>query len=107
MALTKAAKYATVRVAESAPVVLAYQLGGVRAFQVGHGLQVSFDVSNGLAGKTARVDLVDLKGHIVSTATGKALVGANTVAVEAPLSGLYVVRVRLGGKQSVTKVLVR
>ena len=107
VALTKAAKYATVRVAESAPVVLAYQLGGVRAFQVGHGLQVSFDVSNGLAGKTARVDLVDLKGHIVSTATGKALVGANTVAVEAPLSGLYVVRVRLGGKQSVTKVLVR
>ena len=105
--LAKAGKRATVRVAESAPVVLAYELGGVRVLQAGRGLQVSFDASNGLAGKTARVDLVDLKGHVVSTATGKALVGANTVAVEAPLSGLYVVRVRLGGKQSATKVLVR
>ena len=105
--LAKAGKRATVRVAESAPVVLAYELGGVRVLQAGRGLQVSFDASNGLAGKTARVDLVDLKGHVVSTATGKALVGANTVAVEAPLSGLYVVRVRLGGKQSTAKVLVR
>ena len=105
--LAKAGKRATVRVAESAPVVLAYELGGVRVLQAGRGLQVSFDVSNGLAGKTARVDLVDLKGHVVSTATGKALVGANTVAVEVPLSGLYVVRVRLGGKQSTAKVLVR
>ena len=105
--LAKAGKRATVRVAESAPVVLAYELGGVRVLQAGRGLQVSFDASNGLAGKTARVDLVDLKGHVVSAATGKALVGANTVAVEAPLSGLYVVRVRLGGKQSTAKVLVR
>lgn len=107
VALTRTAKYATVRVAESAKVELAYRLDGVRAFQVGHGLQVSFTATDGLAGSAVQVDLIDLKGHIAAKASGKAQIGTNTLSLDAPKAGVYMLRVRAGSQVQTGRIMVK
>ncbi|MBR5692606.1 MAG: T9SS type A sorting domain-containing protein [Fibrobacter sp.] len=107
VALTRTAKYATVRVAESAKVELAYRLDGVRAFQVGHGLQVSFTATDGLAGSAVQVDLIDLKGHVAAKASGKAQIGTNTLSLDAPKTGVYMLRVRAGSQVQTGRIMVK
>lgn len=107
VALTRTAKYATVRVAESAKVELAYRLDGVRAFQVGHGLQVSFTATDGLAGSAVQVDLIDLKGHVAAKASGKAQIGTNTLSLDAPKAGVYMLRVRAGSQVQTGRIMVK
>ncbi|WP_405337626.1 T9SS type A sorting domain-containing protein [Fibrobacter sp.] len=104
--LKSAAKTATVRVAPSAKVVAENTLKGLRMARLGNRLQVSFDAS-GLAGTNARVDILDMKGHVMSTVTAKTLEGSNALVLDAPQSGLYMLRVRAGSEQQVKKVLVR
>ena len=107
VALGSMAKTATVRVAPSARVTVASRLDGLRALHTGSGLQVSFDVSESLAGERVRVELLDTKGKVMSSASGKAVSGTNSMQLETPKSGLYMVRVRVGSKQAVVNVLVK
>ena len=107
VALGSMAKTATVRVAPSARVTVAQKLDGLRALHTGNGLQVSFNVSESLAGQRTRVELLDTKGKVLSSASGKAVSGSNSMQVDTPKSGLYMVRVRVGSKQAVVNVLVK
>lgn len=105
--LKKSATSATVRVAAGPAKTLVYQLNGLRAMKVGSGLQVYFNATDGLAGTTAHVDLMDMNGKVVSSAMAKTVLGVNAVAVSAPRSGLYVLRVRAGNKLQSGQVLVK
>lgn len=104
--LKSSAKMATVRVAPAAKVVAKNTLKGLRTARLGNRLQVTFDAS-GLAGTNARVDIVDLKGNVKSTATAKTVEGSNALVLDAPQSGLYMLRVRAGSQQQAVKILVR
>jgi hypothetical protein len=107
VAIGSLAKTATVRVAPSAGTIVAQKLNGLRAFQAGNSLQVGFQVSESLAGATAYVEILDMKGKVLSSASGTAVSGANTMTLQAPKSGLYMVRVRVGGKQAAGSVAVK
>ena len=101
------AKTATVRVAPSARTVVAQKLNGLRAFQSGNALQVGFQVSEGLAGNRAYVEILDMKGKVLSSASGTAVSGSNSMTLQAPKSGLYMVRVRVGSKQAAGSIAVK
>jgi hypothetical protein len=106
--LKSSATTATVRVAPSARVVAASVLKGLRAARLGgNRLQVSFDASEGLAGTNAYVDLIDVRGHGVSTVSTKTVVGKNALVLDAPKAGLYVIRVRAGTQRQSAKVVVK
>lgn len=105
--LSTTAKSANIRVAKSARKVVASTLQGLRAHDLGSALQVGFDVSEGLAGANARVDLVDTKGHVVNTASFKAENGRNEVSLERPVRGLYVLRAVVGREIAVQKIMVK
>lgn len=105
--LSTTPKVANIRVAKSARPILAQNLQGLFARAAGNTLQVGFDVSEGLAGARARVDLVDMKGHVVNTASFKAESGRNEVSLEKPKGGLYILRAAAGSKVATQKVLLR
>ena len=107
VSLTKSAKQATVRVAESAKKTLAYTLGRLHSVQRNGMLQVSLDIGNGLAGTRLNLDLVDMQGHLVRTVSARATEGLNTVQMALPRSGVYVLRARVGGQAKTGKVLVK
>lgn len=100
------AKTATVRVAPAARVVAQNSLKGLRSARLGGKLKVSFETT-GLAGTNARVDLLDMKGHVMSTVNAKTLEGTNALVLDAPKSGLYMLRVRAGSQQQAAKVMVK
>ena len=100
------AKTATVRVAPAAKVVAQNSLKGLRSARLGGKLKVSFEAA-GLAGTNARVDLLDMKGHVMSTVNAKTLEGTNALVLDAPKSGLYMLRVRAGSQQQAAKVMVK
>ena len=98
---------ATVRVAPAAPVVAKSVLKGLRSARLGSRLQVSFDASEGLAGTNALVDLIDVRGHVVSTVSARTVAGKNALVLDAPKAGLYVLRVRAGSQWQIAKVVVK
>jgi len=100
------AKTATVRVAPAAKVVAQNSLKGLRSARLGGKLKVSFETT-GLAGTNARVDLLDMKGHVMSTVNAKTLEGTNALVLDAPKSGLYMLRVRAGSQQQAAKIVVK
>ncbi len=104
--LKESAKTATVRVAPANRVVAESSLKGLRMARLGGKLQVSFDAT-GLAGKSARVDILDMKGHVMATANARAVEGTNALLLDAPKSGLYMLRVRAGSQQQATKIMVK
>lgn len=104
--LKTTAKTATVRVAPAARTVAKNMLKGLRMARLGGKLKVSFDAT-GLAGTNARVDILDMKGHVISTVTAKTLEGANALVLDAPQTGLYMLRVRAGSQQQAAKIVVR
>lgn len=101
------AKTATVRVAPSARTVVAQKLNGLRAFQAGNALQVGFQVSESLAGVKAYVEILDMKGKVLSSVSGTAVSGSNALTLQTPKSGLYMVRVRVGSKQAAGSVAIK
>lgn len=101
------AKTATVRVAPSARTVVAQKLNGLRAFQAGNSLQVGFQVSESLAGAKAYVEILDMKGKVLSSVSGTAVSGSNALTLQTPKSGLYMVRVRVGSKQAAGSVAIK
>ena len=105
--LSTTPKVANVHVGAAPKVVLARTLDGLKAVQSGTMLQVGFDAGGGLAGSAVRVDIVDLKGHVVRTVSAKALAGANSVAVEAPKPGVYMLRVRAGNVGGAGRLMVK
>jgi hypothetical protein len=105
--LTKSAKQATVRVAESAKKTVAYTIGRLNSVQRNGMLQVSLDIGNGLAGTRLSLDLVDMQGHLVRTVSARATEGLNTLQMALPRSGVYVLRARAGGQAKTGKVLVK
>ena len=104
--LKENAKTATIRVAPAEKVVAENSLKGLRMARLGGKLQVTFDAT-GLAGKSARVDLMDMKGHVISTVSAKTVDGSNALLLDAPQTGLYMLRVRAGSQQQATKVVVK
>ena len=75
--------------------------------RLGNQLRVSFEASEGLAGTNARVDILDMKGHVMSTVTAKTLDGSNALVLDAPQTGLYMLRVRAGSEQQAKKIVVK
>ncbi len=107
VALSKTAKQATVRVAESAAKVVAYRIDGLKAVQNAGNLQVSFNATEGLAGSVAHVDLMDIKGHVMASASARTLAGENLMTLGLPKSGLYLFRVRAGSQMSAGRIMVK
>lgn len=105
--LKSMAKTATVRVAPADRVVAQNTLKGLRMARLGNQLRVSFEASEGLAGTNARVDILDMKGHVMSTVTAKTLDGSNALVLDAPQTGLYMLRVRAGSEQQAKKIVVK
>ena len=97
---------ATVHVTTSEIRTLASKLENLRFEHVPGALQVGFDAGEGLAGANFRVQLVDLNGKVAATYSGKSVAGRNTLALKAPKSGLYVLRVTAGGHQVARKVAI-
>jgi hypothetical protein len=105
--LKSSATTATIRVAPSARVVAKSVLKGLRSARLGNHLQVTFDASEGLAGTNAYVDLMDMRGHTISTVSARTVAGKNALVLDAPKAGLYVVRVRAGTQQQSAKIVVK
>ena len=105
--LSTTPKVANVHVGTAPKVVLARTLDGLKAVQSGTMLQVGFNAGAGLAGSAVRVDIVDLKGHVVRTVSAKTLAGANSVAVETPKPGVYMLRVRAGNVGGAGRLMVK
>ena len=97
---------ATVQVTPSAAKTLASKLENLHFERVPGALQVGFDVSEDLAGTPYKVQLVGLNGKVEATYTGKSTAGHNLSSLSAPKSGLYLLRVRVAGKQVSRKVLI-
>ena len=107
VAIGSLAKTATVRVAPSARTIVAQKLNGLRAFQAGNSLQVGFQVSESLEGAKAYVEILDMKGKVLSSVSGTAVSGSNSMTLQAPKSGLYMIRVRVGSKQAAGSIAVK
>jgi hypothetical protein len=97
---------ATVQVTPSAVKILASKLENLHFERVPGALQVGFDVAEDLAGTPYMVQLVGLNGKVEATYTGKSTAGHNLASLRAPKSGLYLLRVRVAGKQASRKVLI-
>lgn len=104
--LKAAGSTATVQVTSSAVTTVASKIENLRFERVPGALQVGFDVSSDLAGAGYRVQLVDFKGRVVATYSGKSTAGHNTLALTAPKPGLYLLRVTLGRHHAVRKVAI-
>ena len=104
--LKAAGATATVRVAPMDARALASKVENLRFEYVPGALQVGFDVSEGLAGANYMVQLVGLNGKIAASYASKAFFGHNTVALNVPKSGIYLLRVRVGSEQASRKVAV-
>ncbi|SHK18505.1 hypothetical protein [Fibrobacter sp. UWH4] len=104
--LKAAGATATVRVAPMDARALASKVENLRFEQASGRLQVGFDVSEGLAGANYMVQLVGLNGKIAASYASKAFFGHNTVALNVPKSGIYLLRVRVGSEQASRKVAI-
>lgn len=105
--LKPSAKMATVRVTSAAKMVVQNTLRGLRSARLGDKLQISFEASEGLAGTNARVDILDMKGNVMSMVSAKTVEGANALVLDAPKTGLYMLRVRAGSLQQAGKIVVK
>lgn len=103
----KDAKKANVYVAASPRKVASATLQGLKAVQVGRMLQVNFVADASLAGGMTHVELVSLQGQVMASASAKTLAGANTLNLETPKSGVYMLRVKTGNLSAVSRILVR
>lgn len=97
---------ATVQVTSSAVTTVASKLENLHFERVPGALQVGFDVSSDLAGTPYKMLLVGLNGKVEASYTGKSTSGHNLASLKAPKSGLYLLYVRVAGKQASRKVLI-
>lgn len=100
-------KTAVVRVAPHAKPEVEYAFKDVRVFRSGNALDVQFVATNGLAGKNAKVDLLDVSGRVMASLSAVSAAGLNSVRFPAPEGGLYIVRIRSGSRVAAKKVIFR
>lgn len=80
---------------------------GLRMVQAGNKLNVGFTATENLDGARMVVDILDMDGKVVSTYSARAASGSNAVSLDAPKSGLYMLRVRVASQQAAGKILVK
>lgn len=109
VSLKSSKKTATVRVAKGAPVVASKNalIKGLHSAQLGKQLHVSFDASAELAGERSKVEILDVKGNVVATASSRTVFGTNEMAMKLPKMGVYILRVRIGSQQLSSRILVK
>ncbi len=105
--LKAAGTTATVRVTAAAVHTVAAKVENLRYERVPGALQVGFDVDESLAGASYQVQLVGVSGKVLASARGKSAAGRNTLALKAPKSGLYLLRVTVAGNHAVRKVAIQ
>ena len=109
VSLKSSKKTATVRVSKGAPVVASKNalIKGLRSTTLGSQLHVSFDASEGLAGERSKVEILDVKGNVVATASARTVFGTNDMTMKLPKMGVYILRVRVGSQQLSSRILVK
>ncbi|MCF0225112.1 MAG: hypothetical protein HUK20_12660 [Fibrobacter sp.] len=107
VALKSRETVATVRVTAGSVNVVAGMLDGLRMSQAGGKVRVGFNVDESLAGSRTVVDVVTLEGKVVATFGSKAQAGYNHITLDAPKSGLYMLRVRVASQQVAGKIMVK
>ena len=100
-------KTAVVRVAPQAKPEVEYAFKDVRVSRSGSAFDVQFVATNGLAGRTAKIDLLDVSGKVVASLSAVSSAGLNSVRFPVPKGGVYVLRIRSGSKVAAQKVLFR
>ena len=100
-------KTAVVRVAPQAKPEVEYALKDVRVSRNGGAFDVQFVATNGLAGRTAKIDLLDVSGKVTASLTAVSSAGLNSVRFPAPKGGVYVLRIRSGSQVAARKVVFR
>lgn len=107
VALAKSAKQVEVRVAASNAVVASSKISGFGSTLAGGTLQLGFTAPEALAGARASYAVVGVDGKKVAAGQFKATAGTNRFSLNAPKSGVYFVRIKVGSQQLSGKVLVR
>lgn len=107
VALAKSAKQVEVRVAASNAVVASSKISGFGSTLAGGTLQLGFTAPDNLAGANASYAVVGVDGKKVAAGQFKATAGTNRFSLNAPKSGVYFVRIKVGSQQLSGKVLVR
>lgn len=100
-------KTAVVRVAPQARPEVEYAFKDVRVFRSGSAFDVQFVATNGLAGRAAKIDLLDVSGKVTASLTAVSSSGLNSVRFPAPKGGVYVLRIRSGSQVAARKVVFR
>lgn len=105
--LSTAPKKVQVRVAREAKKPVSYAFDHLRVHGASGSLTVEFDAGNGLSGNTSRLELLDLAGKKVKSLDFDAKTGLNVKKVENLKPGLYIVRVKIGRRQLLSKVAIK
>ena len=100
-------KTAVVRVAPHAKPEVEYALKDVRFYRSGSAVNVQFVATNGLAGRNAKVELLDISGKVIASLSAVSVDGKNSVNFPAPEGGLYILRIRSGSQNFAQKVVLR
>lgn len=106
VALKAASSTATVRVSKE-KLYFRTAVEGLRMVQAGNKLNVGFTATENLDGARMVVDILDMDGKVLSTYSARAASGSNAVSLDAPKSGLYMLRVRVASQQAAGKILVK
>ena len=107
VALAKSAKQVEVRVAASNAVVASPKMSGFGSTLAGGMLQLGFTAPDALAGANASYAVVGVDGKKVASGSFKATAGTNQFSLNAPKSGVYFVKIKVGSQQLSGKVLVK
>lgn len=105
--LTTAPKKVLVRVAGEAKKSVSYAFDNLRVRGASGYLTVEFDAGNGLAGNDSRLELLDMTGRKVKSVNFGAKTGLNAQKLENLTPGLYIVRVKVGRSQLLSKVAIK
>ena len=101
------AREATIRVASAPKVPVTYSLNSLNFRQSPGQLHVGFVASAGLAGNPAKVELLDMQGRVVSSASFNVQGGVNGISLRVTRSGIFIARVKVGGQSLVSRVAIR
>lgn len=107
VALMKSSTQVEVRVAAGNAVVVSSKMSGFGFTLVGGTLQLGFTAPEALAGANASYAVVGVDGKKVASGSFKAAAGTNQFSLNAPKTGVYFVKIKVGSQQLSGKVLVR
>jgi len=107
VALMKSSTQVEVRVAAGNAVVASSKISGFGSTLAGGMLQLGFTAPDALAGANASYAVVGVDGKKVASGSFKATAGTNQFSLNAPKSGVYFVKIKVGSQQLSGKVLVR